>query len=48
MPQSFFRKNYANTEIHSFADSYAVRFLEEGNNHSLLALPYLALVRYKH
>ena len=35
-------------ETHSFADMYAIRILDEGNHHSSLALPYLALVPYKH
>ena len=31
----FFSKNCANTETLSFADIYALRILDEGNNHSL-------------
>ena len=38
MRQFFFSKNCANTEIHSFVESYATRILEEGNNHFLPAL----------
>ena len=34
----FFSKNCANTETQSFADIYAIRILDKGNNHSLQAL----------
>ena len=41
-----FSKNCANTETHSFADIYAIRILDKGNNHSLPALLQLPLVPY--
>ena len=39
MRHIFFSENCANTETHSFADIYAIRILDEGNNHPLPALP---------
>ena len=44
----FFGKNCANTETHSFADMYAIRISDEGNNHSSPALVKVALVPCKH
>ena len=38
MHQIFFSKNCTNTETYSFADIYAIRILDEGNNNSLPAL----------
>ena len=34
----FFSKNCASTETGSFADIYAIRILDKGNNHSLPGL----------
>ena len=31
-------ENCANTETHSFADFYAIRILDKGNNHPLATL----------
>ena len=38
MGQIFLSKNCANKEAHSFANTYAIRIFDEGNNHSLPAL----------
>ena len=35
MRHIFSAKNGVSTERHSFADIYAIRILDEGNNHSL-------------
>ena len=36
MHHNSFSKNCANTETHSFADIYAIRTLDNGDNHSSL------------
>ena len=38
MRHIFPRKNRANTETQSFANIYAIRILDEGNDHSSLVL----------
>ena len=38
MRDIFFSKNYANAQTHSFTDIYAIRILDERNDHSLPAL----------
>ena len=38
MRHIFLSKKCANTETHSFADMYAIRILDEGNNYSSPAL----------
>ena len=38
MRHNSFSKNCTNTETHTFADIYAIRILDKGNNHSLPAL----------
>ena len=40
----FFSKNCAITETLSFADIYALRILDEGNNHSLIGTSTLELL----
>ena len=38
MRKKIFSKNYANTETHSFADTYAILILKEVNDYSLPVL----------
>ena len=44
----FFSVKEDHTETHLFADMYAIRILDEGNNHSSPGTASLALAPYKH